>query len=236
MTEHQLLGNTAELVEVIRKKLNESHTQQFNFSLESHEVEVVQLRTRVTDDSPDVYVRPLKGVDAKDLPNFVTPEIKEIIFEGKPLKADVWDRITISHPGRIIQGPAIITEMDSNTLILPDHYGEIDNVGNILIWPSEKPQVDNHRKSKHSPESADLKIARDPLIATMISSSLQSIRREMDTLMLRCAMSPAIREQQDEFNVISNPRGQMLVGQFGSFIPSFLDMWKGTIEEGDVFM
>jgi 5-oxoprolinase (ATP-hydrolysing) len=58
----------------------------------------------------------------------------------------------------------------------------------------------------------------------------------MDTLMLRCAMSPAIREQQDEFNVITNTRGQMLVGQFGSFITQFLNGWKGTVEEGDVFV
>lgn len=28
----------------------------------------------------------------------------------------------------------------------------------------------------------------------------------------------------------------MLVGQFGSFIPDFLQVWKGTIEEGDVFV
>ena len=49
-------------------------------------------------------------------------------------------------------------------------------------------------------------------------------------------MSPAIREQQDEFNVIAEPSGKMIVGQFGSFIPGFLDMWKGTIEPGDVFL
>lgn len=49
-------------------------------------------------------------------------------------------------------------------------------------------------------------------------------------------MSPAIRDQQDEFNVITNTRGQMLVGQFGSFITQFLKNWKGTIEEGDVFV
>jgi len=48
--------------------------------------------------------------------------------------------------------------------------------------------------------------------------------------------SPAIRDQQDEFNVVTNSRGQMLVGQFGSFITQFLAFWKGTIEEGDVFI
>jgi 5-oxoprolinase (ATP-hydrolysing) len=40
----------------------------------------------------------------------------------------------------------------------------------------------------------------------------------------------------DEFNVITNTRGQMLVGQFGSFITQFLNMWTGTIDEGDVFV
>lgn len=30
--------------------------------------------------------------------------------------------------------------------------------------------------------------------------------------------------------------GKMVVGQFGSFIGQFLDQWKGTIEEGDVFI
>lgn len=62
--------------------------------------------------------------------------------------------------------------------------------------------------------------------------------------MLRCSMSPAIREQQDEFNVITNAEGKMLVGQFGSFIGQFLQIWnhkldKGEvdqIEEGDVFI
>lgn len=79
---------------------------------------------------------------------------------------------------------------------------------------------------------------------TLIASSLASVRQEMDTLMLRCSMSPAIREQQDEFNVITNAEGKMLVGQFGSFIGQFLQIWnhkldKGEvdqIEEGDVFI
>ena len=62
--------------------------------------------------------------------------------------------------------------------------------------------------------------------------------------MLRCSMSPAIREQQDEFNVITDSAGKMLVGQFGSFIGQFLKIWNykisrgeaEPIEEGDVFV
>jgi N-methylhydantoinase A len=35
----------------------------------------------------------------------------------------------------MIVGPAIVTEMDSTSLILPDHVGEVHVSGNILIRP-----------------------------------------------------------------------------------------------------
>ena len=38
--------------------------------------------------------------------------------------------------GHRIPGPAVITQADSSTLILPDHYGEVDPYLNILIWPN----------------------------------------------------------------------------------------------------
>ena len=210
--------------------------QQFSFSLDSHEVEIMRLRAKVIDASSEVDIRELEAANDKSPPNSAVIERKDITVNGKTMEAVFLDRAAMSEYGCMIDGPAIISEMDSNTLILPGYYGEIDKMGNILIWPSDKSQAKNNTALNHSPETARETVVDDPLISTMISSSLQSIRREMDSLMLRCAMSPAIREQQDEFNVISNPKGQMLVGQFGSFIPSFLEIWTGTIEEGDVFM
>ncbi len=40
--------------------------------------------------------------------------------------------------GNIVHGPAIITQLDSTTLILPGHQGEIDPIGNILITPTKQ--------------------------------------------------------------------------------------------------
>lgn len=236
MTEQDVKKCTSELAEFIRTRLDEIHTKQFSFSLASEEVEIMRLRAKVIDDSPEVGIQPIEAIDMEDPPDSAIMEKKNITFEGKTAEAVFWSRAAISKQGYVVSGPAVITEMDSNTLILPGFYGEIDQMSNILIWPSEKAQQNCQKGAEHTAESAKLEVEGDPLIATLISSSLQSIRREMDTLMLRCAMSPAIREQQDEFNVISNPKGQMLVGQYGSFIPSFLESWKGTIEEGDVFM
>ena len=74
------------------------------------------------------------------------------------------------------------------------------------------------------------------MIVDIFESGLKNARFEMDALMTRVAMSPAIREQQDEFPMIAEPGGLMIAGQFGSFIPEFLKNWKGSIEPGDVFI
>ena len=236
LTEVDTRYNTEKLSECIRTKFGQAHMQQFSFSLDSYEVEIMRLRAKVIDASSEVDIQEVQAAEGTSPPSSAITERKDITVDGKSIEAVFLERSALNRYGCVIHGPAIISEMDSNTLILPGYYGEIDKMGNILIWPSEKSHTKNNMALKHSPESAREIVSDDPLISTLISSSLQSIRREMDSLMLRCAMSPAIREQQDEFNVISNPKGQMLVGQFGSFIPSFLEIWTGTIEEGDVFM
>ena len=51
-------------------------------------------------------------------------------------KAKVYDRDKLRAKD-IILGPAIITEMDSTTLVLSDHVAEVDDYGNILINPAK---------------------------------------------------------------------------------------------------
>jgi N-methylhydantoinase B len=58
----------------------------------------------------------------------------------------------------------------------------------------------------------------------------------MDAVLYRTAMSPGIREQHDAFPLVANPAGKMVVGQFGSFIPGFLEGYAGSYEDGDVFL
>ena len=48
----------------------------------------------------------------------------------------------------------------------------------------------------------------------------------MDTVLFRTAMSPGIREQHDEFPLIANRDGKMVVGQFGSFICGFMQGYE----------
>ncbi|MGC8512906.1 MAG: hydantoinase B/oxoprolinase family protein [Acidimicrobiales bacterium] len=74
----------------------------------------------------------------------------------------------------------------------------------------------------------------DPVTVDIIENALRNARAEMDAVLFRTAMSPGIREQHDEFPLIANPEGLMVVGQFGLSIPAFLDGFDGTVEEGDI--
>lgn len=76
----------------------------------------------------------------------------------------------------------------------------------------------------------------EPITLDIIENALKNARFEMDAVLFRTAMSPGIREQHDEFPMIANCEGKMVVGQFGSFIYGFIDAYAGTIEEGDIFL
>ena len=80
------------------------------------------------------------------------------------------------------------------------------------------------------------KVKVDTVTIDIIESALRNARFEMDTVLFRTAMSPGIREQHDEFPMIANLQGKMVVGQFGSFIWGFMQGYDGTVEEGDVFL
>ena len=76
----------------------------------------------------------------------------------------------------------------------------------------------------------------DPITLDIIENALKNARYEMDAVLFRTAMSPGIREQHDEFPMIANSEGKMVVGQFGSFIHGFTEGYDGTIEDGDIFL
>ncbi|MGR8947103.1 MAG: hydantoinase B/oxoprolinase family protein, partial [Gammaproteobacteria bacterium] len=51
----------------------------------------------------------------------------------------------------------------------------------------------------------------DPITLDIIENALKNARYEMDAVLFRTAMSPGIREQHDEFPMIANLDGKMVV-------------------------
>ena len=58
----------------------------------------------------------------------------QVYMDNRDQEAKLYDRSKLMSGNRIV-GPAIVTEMDSTTLILSDHAGEVDKFGTIIIRP-----------------------------------------------------------------------------------------------------
>ncbi len=119
-------------LEAVAKSFDKEHTQMFTFALDV-EHEIVNLRAVVQGNATTVKAKRVpKGHDTP--PKEAKLGSTELYVESKNRKATVYDRSRLRAGNKIV-GPAIVTEMDSTTLILPKHYGELDRVGNILIRP-----------------------------------------------------------------------------------------------------
>ncbi len=119
-------------LEAVGAKFDEMHTQLYTFALEEDK-EIVNLRAIVQGKPVLAEARQVEegSQDASEA------EVAEetIFVDNQDLSAKIYDRNKLK-AGNHIPGPAIITEMDSTTLVLPDHIGEIDSYGNILIRPT----------------------------------------------------------------------------------------------------
>ena len=116
----------------VATRFDEMHTQLFTFALDAPH-ELVNLRAVVQGPETIVKAEQLKrgGVDA----SAAVIEQTTVFVEGADQPAKIYDRAKLL-AGNKIPGPAIVSQMDATTLILPGHTGEVDAVGNILIRPN----------------------------------------------------------------------------------------------------
>ena len=108
------------------------HEQLFTFALDAPH-ELVTLRAIVQGPEPNVAPE-VVGEGSAD-PAAALIERTTVFVEGAEHEAGIYDRTNLK-AGNVIQGPAIVAQMDTTTLILPGHAGEVDKVGCILIRPS----------------------------------------------------------------------------------------------------
>jgi N-methylhydantoinase A len=60
----------------------------------------------------------------------------EVVFDGGRVATKIYDRSRLE-PGALLSGPAIVTEFDSTTVVLPGYRAEVDANFNILITPDD---------------------------------------------------------------------------------------------------
>jgi N-methylhydantoinase A/oxoprolinase/acetone carboxylase beta subunit/N-methylhydantoinase B/oxoprolinase/acetone carboxylase alpha subunit len=142
---------------------------------------------------------------------------------GQWFEATLYDRSLLG-VGHRVDGPAIFVQTDSTTVVLPGSVAEVDERLNLVI--RQKAEVVTRDQ------------AESPIVIDIIENALKNIRREMDAVIFRAAMSTVIREEHDSFPLISDDQGRMLAGQFGWPLNEFFaeQYPLEELEPGDVLM
>jgi len=117
---------------VAGRAFNAEHDRLFTFALDA-EHELVNLRAAVTGRPPQISAPPVAegGTD----PSAAHRGDTKVYVDGAWTEAQLYDRTALA-AGNVVAGPAVITEMDSTTLVLPGYAGTVDSVGSILIRPA----------------------------------------------------------------------------------------------------
>lgn len=111
----------------------EIHEKNYGFNIESP-IEIVNLRVVGIGQVRKIEL-PKFGAGDETVESAVV-EKHAAWFDGKEMETPIYDREKLK-PNHLISGPAIITQKDSTTIILPDHHGTVDEYLNILIRPND---------------------------------------------------------------------------------------------------
>ena len=122
---------TKEGLDLLRRKFDDMHTQLFTFALDA-EHEIVTLRAIVQ--GAETFVAAGTLPEGDEDPSEAVVATAQVYMDSREQVAKIYDRSKLKSGNRIV-GPAIVTEMDSTTLILSDHAGDVDQFGTIIIRP-----------------------------------------------------------------------------------------------------
>ena len=119
-------------LDALEERFNVLHEQLYGFRMPGTACEIVNLRAIGSGAVPKPEL-PVGTPGDADASGAVSEE-HEIVFKGERLPTKIYDRAKLA-PGNRFDGPAIVTEFDSTTVVLPGYAAEIDVNFNILINP-----------------------------------------------------------------------------------------------------
>jgi N-methylhydantoinase A len=118
-------------LDALRAAFDAEHQRLFSFLLNT-EHEMVTVRATANGPRPEVAAATLKSGGADPAAALATTT--QIWVDDGLVEAKVYDRLKLT-ADNVVAGPAIITEMDSTTLVLPGHAATVHASGSLLIRP-----------------------------------------------------------------------------------------------------
>lgn len=116
-------------IETIWNTFHEMHNERFGFKIDGEVMEVVTFKVTIISktDKPEMK----RIAEANGQAPLIKKE-REVIFDNEKVMTPVYDRESLLS-GHVIQGPAIIEENSSTTVVRPNHKVTVDEYGNLHI-------------------------------------------------------------------------------------------------------
>jgi N-methylhydantoinase A len=118
---------------------HETHQARYGHSDPSRPVEIVNLRLKLVLPAPATTSRPARPevlVGRAEHKRTASAPLthRDVWFDGATARTAVYDRAALT-PGAKLRGPAVITQMDSTTVVPPGWRATVDGWSNLVLEP-----------------------------------------------------------------------------------------------------
>ena len=120
-------------IQLITDAFDDEHYQLFTFKLsDGHEILMIRAIVKVA----QAEIKSSANISSDTSLEDAVIQDSRFYHEAQWHDAKIYDRNKL-HSKHLIPGPAIVSEMDSTTVILPEHEAAVDEVGNLIINPTK---------------------------------------------------------------------------------------------------
>jgi N-methylhydantoinase A len=124
--------SAADFVAVLAEAFEREHEKSYGYSASGSQIQLVTVRSEA--------VGRVSKAEIRSYPKATTPEseavagTRDVCFSASEgfVKATVYDRERLG-PGHVVQGPAIINQMDSTTVVPPGVHALVDDYLNLIL-------------------------------------------------------------------------------------------------------
>ena len=114
----------------VYERFHEAHTQLYGYAQRDSRMEIVNLRLTALARMPRPRLEASQNGRRPGSPAEATT--RAVYFHDAPVEARIYDRVKLV-PGDVVEGPAVIEQLDSTTLVWPEQSASVDGYRNLLL-------------------------------------------------------------------------------------------------------
>ena len=222
-------------VEELKERFHAAHEHEYGHRFDAT-IEIINIRTVGIGRVDDLQAPTLATGDGN--PSRAKTLEREVVFDvdgnAERHLTPFYERELI-RAGDRIEGPAIVEQYDTTTVIPPGLTAEIDAHGNIVVDCTTRPRSEIARSASLS----------TPILMRVVGGAFASIAKEMAGVLYRMSYSSIIRESEDLGAGIFDKHGNnlaesdstpMFMGAMPKIVKNVIRILGDDIHEGDVVL